>query len=235
MTKTFRIFAILSIISLFTFGCSLSSTTENKKENTTKNNSITSSKSNSKTMLNETSEKTISLKDAHSEDNPIVIIETSLGDIEVELFENFAPISVANFLSYVEDQYYNETIFHRVMSGFMVQGGGFDTNFSQKPTKEPIKNEAKNGLKNDKGTLAMARTSVVDSATSQFFINANDNDFLNNGDRDFGYAVFGNVTKGMDVVTKIEKSPTRQKALDGMPSMDVPVDMIEIKKIYVKQ
>jgi len=114
-----------------------------------------------------------------------------------------APISVENFLQYVDDGFYDATVFHRVVPGFVIQGGGMTSNGAEKDTRAPIKNEAKNGLKNDRGTLSMARTSVVDSATSQFFVNLVDNDFLNNGSRDFGYAVFGKVVDGMDVVDAI--------------------------------
>ena len=155
-----------------------------------------------------------------------VIIETNMGKIDVELNVEKAPISVANFLQYVESGHYNDTIFHRVINNFMVQGGGFDRHMRQKTTRAMIKNEAKNGLKNDRGTLAMARTGVVDSATSQFFINHKDNDFLNHGGRDYGYAVFGKVTKGMDAVDAIARVRTK--------SGDVPVNPVIIKKIYVK-
>ena len=155
-----------------------------------------------------------------------VIIETNMGKIDVELNAEKAPISVANFLQYVESGHYNDTIFHRVINNFMVQGGGFDRHMRQKSTRAMIKNEAKNGLKNDRGTLAMARTGVVDSATSQFFINHKDNDFLNHGGRDYGYAVFGKVTKGMDTVDAIARVRTK--------SGDVPVNPVIIKKIYVK-
>jgi peptidyl-prolyl cis-trans isomerase A (cyclophilin A) len=155
-----------------------------------------------------------------------VIIETNMGKIEVELNAEKAPISVANFLQYVESGHYNNTIFHRVINNFMVQGGGFDKHMRQKPTQAMIKNEAKNGLKNDRGTLAMARTGVVDSATSQFFINHKDNDFLNHGGRDYGYAVFGKVTKGMDVVDAIARVRTK--------SGDVPVNPVVIKMIRLK-
>lgn len=155
-----------------------------------------------------------------------VIIETSMGKIEIELNAEKAPISVENFLQYVEDGHYNGTIFHRVINNFMVQGGGFDKHMRQKSTRAMIKNEAKNGLKNDRGTLAMARTGVVDSATSQFFINHKDNDFLNHGGRDYGYAVFGKVTKGMDVVDAIARIKTK--------SGDVPVNPVMLKKVYVK-
>lgn len=140
--------------------------------------------------------------------NPVVIIKTNKGDIKVELDKENAPISTENFLAYVEDGYYDGTIFHRVINGFMVQGGGFMADGQQKPTKAPIKNEADNGLKNERGTLAMARTQDINSATSQFFINQVDNSFLDHGRRDFGYAVFGKVVEGMDVVDEIAKVQT---------------------------
>ena len=118
---------------------------------------------------------------------------------------------MANFLAYVDSGFYDGTIFHRVIPDFMIQGGGFTPDMKQKPTKPPIKNEADNGLKNDAGTIAMARTPVTDSATAQFFINLKDNDFLNHGGRDFGYAVFGKVIGGMDVVKKIAAVKTATK------------------------
>ncbi|WP_031762701.1 peptidylprolyl isomerase PpiA, partial [Pseudomonas aeruginosa] len=136
---------------------------------------------------------------------PHVLIATSLGEIEVELDPAKAPISVKNFLEYVDSGYYDGTLFHRVIPGFMVQTGGFSAGMQEKKTRAPIKNEADNGLLNERGTLAMARTGVVDSATSQFFINLTDNDFLNHGARDFGYAVFGKVVRGMGVVDQIAK------------------------------
>jgi peptidyl-prolyl cis-trans isomerase A (cyclophilin A) len=157
---------------------------------------------------------------------PVVVISTSLGDITVELEPDKAPKTVANFLAYVDDGFYDGTVFHRVIKDFMVQGGGMTPDGKQKPTKPPIKNEADNGLKNDVGTLAMARTNVVDSATAQFFINTKNNDFLNNGSRDFGYAVFGKVTSGMDVVRKIE-------AVETKPG-DVPKEPVIIKSIKRK-
>ncbi|HLD65118.1 MAG TPA: peptidylprolyl isomerase [Pseudomonas sp.] len=141
-------------------------------------------------------------------DKPHVLLTTSLGDVEIELEADKAPISVKNFLAYVDSGYYNGTIFHRVIPGFMVQGGGFTPDMAQKTTQASIKNEADNGLHNVRGTLAMARTSVVDSATSQFFINQADNAFLDHGSRDFGYAVFGKVVRGLDVVDKIAQVPT---------------------------
>lgn len=157
--------------------------------------------------------------------NPVVLIKTSKGDITVELDKEKAPISVENFLSYVNDGFYNETVFHRVIKNFMIQGGGFTTDMKQKPTKDPIKNEAKNGLSNVRGSIAMARTGVVDSATSQFFINHKDNDFLNHGSRDYGYAVFGKVTEGMEVVDAIAEVKTGYQ--------DVPTENIVIESITV--
>ncbi|MEA1606774.1 peptidylprolyl isomerase [Pseudomonas spirodelae] len=144
-------------------------------------------------------------------ENPKVLLTTSLGEIEIELNAEKAPVSTANFLSYVDSGYYAGTQFHRVIPGFMVQGGGFDASMQQKDAQAPIKNEADNGLHNVRGTLAMARTQVRDSATSQFFINHKDNAFLDNGSRDFGYAVFGKVTRGMDVVDKIAQVPTANR------------------------
>lgn len=157
---------------------------------------------------------------------PMVLISTSTGDIKLELYEKEAPITVTNFLSYVSDGFYDGTIFHRVINNFMIQGGGFTADMKQKPTKPPIKNEADNGIKNERGTVAMARTAAVDSATSQFFINHKDNAFLDNGVRDFGYAVFGKVVEGMDVVDKI--AAVRTKA------GDVPIEtvtVVSVKKV----
>jgi cyclophilin family peptidyl-prolyl cis-trans isomerase len=163
-------------------------------------------------------------------DTNMVLIKTTLGDIQVKLAADKAPITVANFLAYVDSGHYNGTIFHRVIDGFMIQGGGFDANMVQKPTRAPIKNEAANGLSNKRGTLAMARTSVVDSATSQFFINVKDNGFLDfraPNPQGFGYCVFGEVVAGMDVVDKIKVVKTRH--LNGMD--DVPAETVEILAI----
>ncbi|WP_327439970.1 peptidylprolyl isomerase [Pseudomonas donghuensis] len=159
-----------------------------------------------------------------AEKAPHVMLETSFGQIEIELNETKAPISSKNFLQYVDSGFYNNTIFHRVIPGFMVQGGGFTEQMVQKDTKAPIRNEASNGLQNVRGTLSMARTSNPNSATSQFFINVADNAFLDPG-RDAGYAVFGKVVKGMDVVDQIVNSSTTVKK--GM--RDVPVDPVFIK------
>jgi peptidyl-prolyl cis-trans isomerase A (cyclophilin A) len=157
--------------------------------------------------------------------NPTVVLATSHGDITVELFADKAPITVENFLSYVDAGFFAETIFHRVIPGFMIQGGGFSADMRQKPTRAPIKNEANNGVKNVRGTLAMARTSDINSATAQFFINLKDNGFLDHGGRDFGYAVFGRVTTGMDVVDKIAAVKTGQHG----PHADVPVQPVVMK------
>lgn len=157
-------------------------------------------------------------------DNPRVLLNTSLGEIEIELDQEKAPISVRNFLEYVDSGFYDGTIFHRVIPGFMIQGGGFDAQMRQKPTSAPIRNEADNGLRNERGTLAMARTQIRDSATSQFFINHSDNDFLNHGARDFGYAVFGKVVRGMGVVDQIAQVPTGNRGMH----QNVPRDPVEI-------
>ena len=159
-------------------------------------------------------------------------VETSLGSIELKLDAEKAPVTVSNFVKYAKSGHYDGTVFHRVIDGFMIQGGGFTADLRQKPTEPPIKNEAANGLKNARGTIAMARTMVVDSATSQFFINLKDNGFLDYRSPDprgFGYAVFGQVTKGMDVVDKIAKVKTGNRGYMG----DVPVETVLIKKVTV--
>ncbi len=161
--------------------------------------------------------------------NPKVKIETSKGDIIIELYPDKAPITVENFLNYVNDGFYNDLVFHRIISGFMIQGGGFDILGKEKQTKPPIKLESNNGLKNEKYTIAMARTNIPDSATSQFFVNANNNDFLNKQPGVDGYAVFGKVISGQNIINEIEKSSTTIK--NGMP--DWPVEDIIIKKISV--
>ncbi|MDF7679793.1 peptidylprolyl isomerase A [Enterobacteriaceae bacterium ESL0689] len=140
--------------------------------------------------------------------DPHVLLDTSAGSIELELNKQQAPVSVENFIKYVNSGFYNNTTFHRVIPGFMIQGGGFNEQMQQKQPEPPIKNEADNGLRNTRGTIAMARTADQDSATSQFFINVADNAFLDHGQRDFGYAVFGKVVKGMDVADKISQVPT---------------------------
>ena len=159
-------------------------------------------------------------------------IDTSMGTITLELNEEKAPETVRNFVKYVEDGHYDGTIFHRVIDGFMIQGGGFTKSMNQKPTREPIRNEAMNGLKNERGTIAMARTMIVDSATSQFFINLVDNAFLDFSSptpQGFGYAVFGKVVDGMNVVDSIAKVKT---GFSG-PHQNVPDEAIVIRKITV--
>ena len=159
----------------------------------------------------------------------MITIRTNHGDISVELLEDKAPISCENFRQYVADGHFNGTIFHRVIPNFMIQGGGMDESMTSKPTRDPIKNEADNGESNVRGTLAMARTGVVDSATSQFFINVRDNDFLNHGTRDFGYAVFAKVSDGMDVVDKIAAIATG--SVGG--HQDVPLDAVTISEVTI--
>jgi len=162
--------------------------------------------------------------------NPTVLMSTNAGDVRVELFSDKAPVTVKNFLTYVEDKFYDGLIFHRVIAGFMIQGGGFDPNMQQRATRSPIKNEAANGLKNKIGTLSMARTNVVDSATAQFFINVKDNDFLdhrNTSPDGFGYAVFGQVIDGLDVVRKIENVKTGNRGLH----QNVPVEPVVIHSV----
>lgn len=161
--------------------------------------------------------------------NPRVLLETNMGNIEVELFADKAPKSVKNFLGYVDAGHYNGTMFHRVISKFMIQGGGFAANGTKKPTRPPIQNEAKNGLKNERGTLAMARTNVVDSATSQFYINLVNNGFLNHrNDNNYGYAVFGKVVRGMEIVDKIGQ--TKTGACPPVASRDCPMQRMVIRK-----
>jgi len=156
-------------------------------------------------------------------------IKTSMGDITVELDRANAPVTVENFINYVNAKHYDGTVFHRVIDDFMVQGGGFTLDGAQKPTEAPIKLESQNGLKNDKYTIAMARTNVPDSATSQFFINAKDNDFLNYAPGNDGYAVFGKVISGQEVVDKIEAVKTTTK--NGMP--DWPTEDVVIESITI--
>jgi cyclophilin family peptidyl-prolyl cis-trans isomerase len=161
-----------------------------------------------------------------------VEMKTSAGTIKIELFRDKAPLSVENFLSYVDSGFFNGTVFHRVIDKFMIQGGGFDQNLKRKPTAAPIKNEATNGLRNERGTLAMARTSVVDSGTSQFFINLIDNGFLDNRGttaQTYGYAVFGKVIEGMDVVDQIGHSHTvaKNQLFQNLPEPPVVVESVK--------
>ncbi len=167
--------------------------------------------------------------------NPVVRLDTTAGPVTIELYEDKAPKSVANFLQYVDSGFYNGTQFHRVISGFMIQGGGFDQSGQRKATREPIQNEADNGLKNKRGTLAMARTSNPHSATAQFFVNLVDNrnlDFTGKSTRGWGYTVFGAVTDGMNVVDNIARERTTSQRLNGMMARDVPEVPILITKAY---
>ncbi|KJV08036.1 peptidylprolyl isomerase [Methylocucumis oryzae] len=161
-----------------------------------------------------------------------VKLTTSLGEIVIELNPEKAPISVANFITYVNEGFYNGTIFHRVIPNFMAQGGGFDTSFNQKATHAPIKNEADNGLSNKRGSIAMARTNVPDSATAQFFINYKDNSFLNYTSptaSGWGYAVFGEVISGMDVVDKMAAQPTGNRGgHQDVPKTDIVIEKAEM-------
>lgn len=164
----------------------------------------------------------------------MIVLQTNFGDITIALDFDKAPKTAANFQQYVTDGHYDGTLFHRVIDGFMVQGGGFDTDFEQKPTREPIENEADNGLQNRTGTLAMARTQDPHSATAQFFINVADNDFLNHSGKHlqgWGYCVFGEVVEGMDVVEKIKDVPTTRRGMHA----DVPAEDVIIQRAYIKE
>ena len=168
------------------------------------------------------------------ENNPVVVMETSEGSVQIELWADKAPISVKNFLRYVDDGFFDGTIFHRVITDFMIQGGGMTPDMKQKKTRDPIKNEASADLKNDRGTVAMARTNLVNSATSQFIINVVDNAFLNHKDKSpmgYGYAVFGKVIKGMDVVDKIRNV----KTISFGQHQDVPASPVMIIKVTRKE
>jgi cyclophilin family peptidyl-prolyl cis-trans isomerase len=154
----------------------------------------------------------------------MIRFQTSLGDFTVELFPKEAPLTVENFERYVDEKFFDGTIFHRIVPGFVIQGGGLSPDFAQKKTRTPIKNEADNGVKNKRGTLSMARTNDINSATSQFFVNLKDNDFLDHKPGSYGYAVFGRVTEGMDVVDKIAAVSTgRRKGYDDAPLEDVVI------------
>jgi cyclophilin family peptidyl-prolyl cis-trans isomerase len=170
--------------------------------------------------------------DAPAPGNPVVVVSTSLGDITLELFKDRAPISVENFLQYVTEGFYPDTVFHRVKKGFMIQGGGYTASLAEKPTRPPIQNEAPNGLRNARGTLGMARRAALRSATSQFYINLVDNRMLDHTGYtpdEFGYAVFGRVLSGMDIVDRIADVPTKTTA----DMEDVPVDPVIIKSVRI--
>ena len=177
---------------------------------------------------------TVGASTASAQDNPVVVMETSLGNITIELLPEDAPVTVENFLAYANDGYYEGTVFHRVIRGFMIQGGGMTADLTPKATRPPIQNEARNGVSNARGTLAMARTNVIDSATAQFFINTVDNagslDHRSLDPSGYGYAVFGRVTDGMDIVDKIEGVTTQSQG----PYSDVPVEPIVINAVTVQ-
>lgn len=165
-------------------------------------------------------------------DNPVVLVSTSMGDFKIELFQDKAPKTVANFLTYVKEKHYDGTVFHRVIPGFMIQGGGMDKDMKERSTHDPVQNEADNGLKNVVGSLAMARTNDPHSATAQFFVNVKDNTFLDHREKTtsgYGYAVFGKVIDGMDVVKKIENVKTTTKP----PHQNVPDEPVIIKSVRV--
>ncbi|KAF0809478.1 cytosolic peptidylprolyl cis-trans isomerase, cyclophilin A-like protein [Alcanivorax sp. S71-1-4] len=169
---------------------------------------------------------------ASADTAPRVALETTEGTIVIELYPDKAPATVANFLQYVDDGFYDGTVFHRVIPRFMIQGGGFTRDYQQKETRTPVTNEADNGLRNERGTLAMARTSDPHSATAQFFINTVNNTNLNHRGKSpggWGYAVFGKVVEGMDVVDRISALPTGRGTLNGMPAGDVPNRPVEIR------
>jgi cyclophilin family peptidyl-prolyl cis-trans isomerase len=176
---------------------------------------------------------TLGASQSAAQDNPTVVMETSLGNITIELFRDQAPIAVENFLQYANDGYYEGTVFHRVIQQFMIQGGGMTADLQPKPTRDPIRNEATNGFSNERGTISMARTNIVDSATAQFFINTVNNarslDNTGTDARSYGYAVFGRVTDGMDVVDRIAAVPTGSRG----PHQDVPVEPVAITGVTV--
>lgn len=167
--------------------------------------------------------------EAPEQANPVAVIHTSLGDIRLELFTDEAPVTVDNFTAYAEDGFYDGTVFHRVISHFMIQGGGMTPDLKAKPTGEPIKNEAANGISNTRGTIAMARTSMPDSATSQFFINVQDNPSLDRNPTSAGYTVFGKVIEGMEVVDEIRFVETTSQP----PYHDVPVEPVIIESVEI--
>lgn len=219
MISTKRLFVPAAAASLFLFaGCAGNDTDDSARANQLS------------TLADVQSVDQPQQKENKAMSNPVVVMKTSMGDIEIELLQDKAPITVENFLNYVDEGFYDNTIFHRVIKNFMVQGGGFTADMNQKKTHAPIKNEAKNGLKNVRGSLSMARTGVVDSATSQFFMNLVDNAFLDHGGRDYGYAVFAQVTDGLDVLDKIGTVATGNKG----GHQDVPVEAVTIVSIKRK-
>lgn len=227
----------LSIVFLLFTGCSKTGNHEGLSEEseTRQNNQLEKSAPEGMETKMTESETEVTKKEAQDTSqgsNPVVLMETSLGNIKIELFQNRAPVSVSNFLDYVNEGFYEGTIFHRVISNFMIQGGGFTEDMEKKNTHPPIKNEAGNGIGNTKGTIAMARTQIVNSATSQFYINLKDNPFLNHRDESnqgYGYCVFGRIIEGMDVVEMIGRVPTTRKGRHE----NVPIKPVIIKSARV--
>lgn len=219
------------VLSLFT-GCSKTGNNEGLSEESETSQNDQSEKSAPEGTEIEMTETEAG--DTYLGNNPVVLMETSLGNFKIELFQNRAPVSVSNFLDYVNEGFYEDTIFHRVIPNFVIQGGGFTENMEKKDTHPPIKNEAGNGIGNTKGTVAMARTQIVNSATSQFFINLKDNPFLNQRDetdQGYGYCVFGRIIEGMDVVEMIGRTPTSRKGRHE----NVPIKPVIIKSARVLQ
>ncbi len=210
-------------LGLVTVGCSGLVNDNNQKNNSNTDKGETMAKKTTKKAAKKTTKKTTKKTESQT---PRVKLTTNFGEIIVELNLKEAPISTKNFLGYVKSGFYDGVIFHRVIPNFMVQTGGFDKDMNDKDRGTPIKNEADNGLKNLRGTLSMARTAEIDSATSQFFINLKDNSFLDHGSRDFGYAVFGKVIEGMDVVDKIAEVKTGRSGFHD----DVPLETVIIEK-----
>ncbi len=218
------IVAIFSFFFLIT-GCNATETKEAKE--------VVTNTATEKPVANQTEQPTDTKDSGDKMSNPVIKMETSKGTMMIELDAEKAPKSAANFVEYVKDGFYDGLIFHRVIPNFMVQGGGMNPDMSEKPNKMPIQNEANNGLKNDRGTLAMARTNDPHSATSQFFINLKDNDFLNHTSESpagWGYAVFGKVTDGLETIDEIAKVQTGNRGHHG----DVPVEEVTIIKATVE-
>jgi peptidyl-prolyl cis-trans isomerase B (cyclophilin B) len=234
---------LLLFLLILTAGCAVNRATDQSANDlkpldlnsNADNSSQTNSTNQNNQMINQDAnlqaeQNQVSTTTNEGSTDKFALIKTSMGDIKVKLNAEKAPISVANFEQYASNKFYDGTIFHRVMSGFMIQGGGFTKDGVQKSTKEPIKNEAKNGLSNKRGTIAMARTGIVDSATAQFYINLVDNNMLNyQDDAKYGYAVFGEVVEGMDVVDKIAQVETKTNgAYENWPVENVVIKSIKL-------
>jgi len=225
----------LSVMLFMSAGCSKTGNHEGLSEEseTSQNDQLEkSAPEGMETEMTETEKTETEAEDTYQGGNPVVLMETSLGNFKIELFQNRAPVSVSNFLDYVNEGFYEGTIFHRVIPNFVIQGGGFTEDMEKKNTHPPIKNEARNGIGNTKGTVAMARTQIVNSATSQFYINLKDNPFLDHRDetnQGYGYCVFGRIIEGMDVVEMIGRTPTSRKGRHE----NVPIKPVIIKSARV--